>query len=296
MNLMDFPPSGMATVQLANLPVCTNISLRKEPPMTEDKSTHLTISIPSYDGPFDVLISLIRRNEWSIDDLPILEITRQFLEYIRLAKNDMDAGLGGEFIETASWLVLLKSRSLLPVEQSYGPAPQEELRRALVDNETLAAAAGFLRERSRGQLHPTSGGAPGGRRDAVLPPANNGPSLQDVLKAAAEALASARAAASFQSTEAHNITVEDQLRWISARLCALPVFTPVSTVSWFDEQPTPAARIALFLALLELARQGFLLVHQAGDFTAICVKALREIPRELELDPSAFIPVEANAV
>jgi segregation and condensation protein A len=262
--------------------------------MTEEKSTHLTISLPRFDGPFDVLISLIRRNEWAIDDLPVVDITRQFLEYIRSAKEDMNARLGEEFIETASWLVLLKSRSLLPMDHSYGPAPQEELRRALVDNKTLAAASGFLRERSMGQLHPTSGGAPGGRLDAVLPPADNGPSLQDVVNAAAEALASARAAASFQSTEVHNTTVEDQLRLISARLGTIPVLTAVSTVSWFDEQPTPAARIALLLALLELTRQGFLLIHQAGEFTAIRVKTLREIPRDLEFDSSAFIPLRSE--
>jgi hypothetical protein len=58
----------------------------------------------------------------------------------------------------------------------------------------------------------------------------------------------------------------------------------------------PAARIALLLALLELAPQGFLLMHQAGEFTAIRVKTLREIPRDLEFDASAFTPAEANMV
>ncbi len=47
--------------------------------MNDENSTHLTISLPRFDGPFDVLISLIRRNEWSIDDLPVVDITRQFL-------------------------------------------------------------------------------------------------------------------------------------------------------------------------------------------------------------------------
>lgn len=264
--------------------------------MTEERSTHLTISLPDYDGPFAVLLSLVRRNQWSIDDIPVLEITRQFLEYIQSAKDDMDTELGGEFIETASWLVLLKSRSLLPMEYAYGPTPQEELRRALLDNETLAAAAGFLREHSRGRLHPSSGGAPTSRRDPVLPPEDNGPSLQDVLKAAEEANAVARAAASFRSTETHIITVEDQLRWISERLGSTPALSTVSTVSWFEEQPTTVAKIALFLALLELSRLGFLLMHQAGALTAIRVKALQEIPLKLVGDVSAFAPDVINSV
>jgi len=75
-----------------------------------------------------VLISLIRRNEWSIDELPVVEITRQFLAYIKTA-GKIDPELGAEFIETASWLVLLKSRSMLPVDDADAPLPQEELRR-----------------------------------------------------------------------------------------------------------------------------------------------------------------------
>ncbi len=263
--------------------------------MNDENSTHLTISLPLFDGPFDLLISLIRRNEWSIDDLPVVEITRQFLEYIRSAK-DIDTEIGGEFIETASWLVLLKSRSLLPIDPAEGPPPQEELRRALVDNETLAAAAGFLRERSGVMPPPSSSGAPPGRRDPVLPLEDNEPSLQDVVDAAMQALASARAAASFQEADIHIATVEDQLHWITARLGRFPVLTPVSTVPWFDEQPDMIARIALFLALLELVRKGFLLMHQPRDFAAISVKILREIPHDLELDAYAFEPAEAVGV
>src|ERR1035438_5226077 len=96
-------------------PAWSRPSQPREVSMAEDSSGRLTISLARYDGPFDVLISLIRRNEWSIDDLPVLEITRQFLAHIQAA-DDMDAELGGEFVETASWLVLLKSRSMLPGE------------------------------------------------------------------------------------------------------------------------------------------------------------------------------------
>jgi hypothetical protein len=99
--------------------------------MAEESSSRLTISLARYDGPFDVLISLIRRNEWSIDDLPVLEITRQFLAHIQAAEDeDMDPELGGEFVETASWLVLLKSRSMLPSERNE-PLPKDELRQPI---------------------------------------------------------------------------------------------------------------------------------------------------------------------
>jgi segregation and condensation protein A len=252
--------------------------------MVEEKSTQLTISLPRFDGPFDLLISLIRRNEWSIDDLPVLEITAQFLAHIKAGIN-IDTDLGGEFIETASWLVLLKSRSMLPAEHEDTPSPREELRRAILDYATLTSTSEFLRDRYEGNLHPASAGAPAGRQNPVLPlSSDEAPTVQDVVEAAQRAVEAARAAASLRSTDPDGVTVEDQVRWISHRLAPIPMSTPVSTEEWFADQPTAGARIALLLALLELVRKGFLILHQSGQFGPICVKALQELPEELQLE------------
>ena len=252
--------------------------------MAEEKATRLTITVPRFDGPLDVLISLIRRNEWSIDDLPVVEITRQFLAYIKTA-GKIDPELGAEFIETASWLVLLKSRSMLPVDDADAPLPQEELRRAVLDHATLTATTGLLRDRYDRNLHPGSAGSPAGRSDTVLPgSAEDGPTVDDVLQATLQAVASARAAASFNLVDVHATTVEQQLLWISERLAPFPINTVVSTSDWFRDQPDDAARIALLLALLELARKGFLLLHQAGEFTSIRIKAPRELPEDVQIE------------
>ena len=252
--------------------------------MAEEKATRLTITVPRFDGPFDVLISLIRRNEWSIDELPVVEITRQFLAYIKTA-GKIDPELGAEFIETASWLVLLKSRSMLPVDDADAPLPQEELRRAVLDHATLTATTELLRDRYDRNLHPGSAGSPAGRSDTVLPrSAEDGPTVDDVLQATLQAVASARAAASFNLVDVHATTVEQQLQWISERLAPFPINTVVSTSDWFRDQPDDAARIALLLALLELARQGFLLLHQAGEFTSIRIKAPRELPEDVQIE------------
>jgi segregation and condensation protein A len=258
--------------------------------MAEEKATHLTIAVPRFDGPFDVLLSLIRRNEWLIDDLPVAEITRQFLAYLKSGV-PVDAELGGEFIETASWLVLLKSRSLLPVDDPEGPLlPQEELRRAVLDHATLAATTELLRGRYDQEMHPGSAGSPAGRRDAVLAAsADDAPTLDDLLRATLEALASARAAASFSSLDATGPTIEQQARWITTTLAAMPINTAVSVAEWFDAQPDNAARVALLLALLELARKGFLLLHQAEDFASIRIKAVRELPQNIQIEEQAFV-------
>jgi segregation and condensation protein A len=260
--------------------------------MAKDKSTEIAISLPRFDGPFDLLISLIRRNEWSINELPVREITSQFLAYIKAAR-DLDFELAGEFVETASWLVLLKSRSMLPTEETEGPTPREELRRAVLDHATLAAQTEFLRGRFEKNLHPGRARTPAGRSDSVLSAcAEDAPTVQDVLDAALRAMEAARAAAAFRSADDQGVTVEDQIRWIGAQLASVPVHSPVLTGAWFDGQNSADARAALLLALLELARKGLVLLYQPGDFAVIRVKSLQGIPEDLQIDSSAFaVPV-----
>jgi segregation and condensation protein A len=251
--------------------------------MAEENTTQLAISLPRYDGPFDLLLSLIRRNEYSIDALPVLEITSQFLAYVKAAR-DIDCELGGEFIEVASWLVLLKSRSMLLSGNAEDPSPREELRRAVLDHATLRAATEFLRERS-GRSRPESAGAPAARGEAVLElDSDQAPTVQDVLKAARRAMEAARAARSFEDTEGENFSVEDLVRWIGSRLASVPARAAVSTEDWFRALPSDGARAALLLALLELAREGILLLHQSVDFAAIRVKSLHEIPEDMQIE------------
>jgi segregation and condensation protein A len=262
--------------------------------MAEENSTQLAISLPRYDGPFDLLLSLIRRNEYPIDALPVLEITSQFLAYVKTARN-LDFELGGEFMEVASWLVLLKSRSMLPAENDEGPTPREELRRAVLDHSTLRAATEFLRERS-GRARPGSASAPAARGEAVLElEGDEAPTVQDVLEAASRALEAARAARSLEETEGDIATVEDLARWIGARLASIPARSAVSTVDWFRVQPSDGARAALFLALLELARKGILLLHQEENFAAIRIKSIHEIPEHLDIEAFLYVATQAAA-
>ncbi|MHB2007261.1 MAG: segregation and condensation protein A [Acidobacteriaceae bacterium] len=249
--------------------------------MAEETNSRLNISLPRYDGPFDLLLAMVRRQEWSIDDLPVAEITRQFLAYIRAAK-EIDAELGGEFVEVASWLVLLQSRSLLPSIDSDGLTPREELRRAVLDAATLASATEFLRDRGGNPRH-GSGGASIGRRDPIFDQPAEDPTIADVLDATRKALEAARAAASLEDIVQQNASVAYQIRWIVETLATVPSRVVVSTVDWFDLQPSVAARAALFLALLELARKGILLLNQGETFSRIRVKTTGQIPVADEL-------------
>lgn len=253
-------------------------------PLSDEKDIVLSVSLPTFDGPFELLIALIKKNEWPIHDLPIVEITSQFLQYIRAAK-DLDTELGGEFIETASWLVLLKSRSLLPFEEGGTRTPKEELQRAVLDHEKLKAAAEFLRSQFDRSPNPASAGARPGRFNPVLPEAEDeNPTIADVLAKAQRALEAARAAASLSSTSITPVSIADQILWLHNRLGSLPLHTPLVASAWFEEQPDNGSRIALLLALLELSRKEYLLIYQPVQLGTILVKVLRKMPPMVEID------------
>lgn len=236
-----------------------------------DKDTLLTVTLPTFDGPFDLLLSLIRRNEWPIYDLPVAQITRQFLDYVRSAEQ-LDMELGIEFMETASWLVLLQSRSLLPIESAPAPDPREELVRAVLDHEALTRATEVLRSQYNGEITPTSAGADAARpsRDLLDPPREH-VTLEQILAAAMEAVAAARAAASFEGASQDAAKVDDLMQWV---LASLPRDAAVATDEWFEAQPSLAHRVALFLALLELTKAGRTLLYQARPLTTLHCKAL----------------------
>ena len=201
----------------------------------------------------------------------------------------MDAELGGEFVETASWLVLLKSRSMLPGEANE-PLPKDELRRAVLDHATLRAATDLLRGGYDRNVYPgRDGSLPAGRKDLVLPPSvDDAPTVADVLAAARQAVATARAAASFGLEDLQGPTVEQQFHSIRAKLAEVPIRTVVDTDQWFADQPSDGARAALLLALLELTRRGFVLLNQAHQAAPIRIKALCEVPADIQVEEQAF--------
>ncbi len=246
-----------------------------------------------YDGPLDLLLALVRQNRYPLDALPIAAITRQYDAYLREAKQ-ADVELGGEFIETASWLVLLKSRSMLP-HAATEEAPAEELERVLLDHETLHAAAALLGTRQEeAGVGPGKGmvsGAVAGNQDraplagqaeplAAVPAA--APTVHDALLAARRALAVAKAYA--QGSNAvlpERYPVEDILAALEHRLATLEPGRGVSTEPWFEDLAPPEAQVALFLALLELARLKKILLGQHRSFGAVLLKRLARPDREV---------------
>ncbi len=113
-----------------------------------------TIKLPVFEGPFDLLLHLIRVNEMDIHDIKVAEITKQYLTYLDLMR-ELDLELAGEFLVMAATLIHIKARTLLPVPPEQEEHEEEideilsakELVRQLVEYRRFKEAAVALREK-----------------------------------------------------------------------------------------------------------------------------------------------------
>ena len=103
----------------------------------------LTYKLEQFEGPLDLLLSLIRKNKVNIEDIPIVLIFDQYMEYINEAKR-LDLDLASEFILMASELMLIKSKMLLPRNEELEEDPRKQLADALIKYQQAKAAAMVL--------------------------------------------------------------------------------------------------------------------------------------------------------
>jgi segregation and condensation protein A len=113
--------------------------------------TQLTVTLPKFEGPLDLLLYLIRKEEMDIFDIKIHEITHQYLEFIKRMR-ELDLEVAGEFISMASTLIHIKSRMLLPKYNDQGEVvenedPRKELVQRLLEYQKYQDAAKTLNER-----------------------------------------------------------------------------------------------------------------------------------------------------
>lgn len=111
----------------------------------------ITVQLPKFEGPLGLLLYLIRKEEMDIMDIKIHEITKQYLEYIKLMK-ELDLEVAGEFVAMASTLIQIKSRMLLPQYDENGEVveqedPRKELVQKLLEYQKFQEASKLLYER-----------------------------------------------------------------------------------------------------------------------------------------------------
>ncbi|MBI5201603.1 MAG: segregation/condensation protein A [Elusimicrobia bacterium] len=108
------------------------------------------VHLEMFEGPLDLLLFLIKKNDLDINDIPISQITQEYLSYLDLMK-DLNLEVAGEFLVLASTLMQIKARTLLPsqeTEEAEGPDPRAELVAKLLEYQKFKEAARFLDNRA----------------------------------------------------------------------------------------------------------------------------------------------------
>lgn len=226
------------------------------------------VKLPTFEGPLDLLLHLIRINEIDIYDIPIATITDEYFQYLTLLE-ELDLEVAGEFLVMAATLVYIKSRMLLPTESSVdGETVDEDPRAPLVDMlleyQRFRAASEALGEREEWQRQFFFRSGP------LDVPAAEGTlevSLPDLLTAFREVLARVKDEPVLALTR-RPVTTAERMVAILDRLAAE---TSVAFESLFPLTTTRSMVIVTFLALLELLRQGAVRVEQPVPFGDIVI-------------------------
>jgi segregation and condensation protein A len=117
---------------------------------TAEKSGGRTFKLQEFEGPLDLLLFLIRKNEINIYDIPIAQITEQYLQYLARAP-ELDLDEVSDFHAIAATLLLIKSRMLLPTEAEFEDEedPRQELVEKLIEYQKFKKLSGLMEERER---------------------------------------------------------------------------------------------------------------------------------------------------
>ena len=259
--------------------------LKKTAPPKPEEASQSPFSVTVgqvYDGPLDLLLDLIRKQNIDIYDIPIALLTAQFLDYChQLRQTDVDAA--GEFIYMASLLIHIKSKMLLPRDPSdvTGADPEDprrELVERLLEHERFKAAAQMLLQKQqvedatwtnpgmkaflREQAAASSDGTTGAEQEIAADTLDLVRVFQDILTRMRER--------PVLDVNEESVTVAQMLDYVKRRLVMED--KPVSLRRMLHSTHSERALICMFLALLELVRLQAVLLHQPSQLGDILIK------------------------
>ena len=228
----------------------------------------LEIFLEAFEGPLDLLLYLIRKQNFNILDIPLADLTRQYLDYIeQIRRRNLD--LASDYLLMAAMLIEIKSRMLLPPKKSADGAepedPRAELMRRLVEYEQIKLAAARLdalpvlgREFLRAQVTVEQNLAP------LLVDVN----AEDLREAWVQILQRARLHQHHTITR-EQLSVREHMSIVLRRLQGRRF---VEFMDLFEPARGAPVLVVTFIALLELARESLLEITQAEAFAPIYVR------------------------
>ncbi len=229
----------------------------------------LEVILEAFEGPLDLLLYLIRRQNLDILEINVAEITRQYMGYIDLMSS-IQLELAAEYLVMAAMLAEIKSRMLLPrqiMEEDDEGDPRAELIRRLQEYERFKTAAEDIDEIPRvgRDLHQASADAPGREQERQYPDVD----MREILTALADVL---RRAEMFEShhIEREKLSTRERMSQVLERLRG-EQFIPF--VSLFKVAEGRLGVVVTFLAVMELIKESLVEIVQNESFGPIHIKA-----------------------
>lgn len=220
-----------------------------------------------YDGPMDLLLDLIRKQNIDVLDIPIARITTQYLAYLR-SLEELDVEVAAEFLMMAATLIQIKSKMLLPPDpvlpgEAPPPDPRDDLVRKLLEFENFKRAADLLHQKQ--QLEAASWTRSGATefRDDPGTDAELAVGVHDLVRTFHEVLERARLRPRLE-IERDDVSVADMIQHMAALLRSGDA--PLHLRALLEAAPSRRALVATFLALLEMVRVNAVLLRQERLF------------------------------
>lgn len=228
------------------------------------------IQLPVYEGPLDLLLDLVRKQEIDIHNIPIAKITQQYLDYLhQLEKLNVD--ISADFLYMAATLIYIKSKMLLPVDPLSPPEeqdPRNELVHRLLEHEKFKNAAQMLYEKQQLEAHVWSHPDMSLYQDQETE-GELVVSLVDLVRVFQQVMERRRAMPKIEL--AHEVvTVAQMMEQLRARLVASE--EAVSLEGFFEACPSRRSMIVALLAVLEMVRMQAIVLVQEKIFGDVLLK------------------------
>ena len=242
------------------------------------------VKLAAFEGPLDLLLHLIKKNEVDPRNIPIASITEQYLAYVDMLR-DLNLDVAGEFLVMAATLTLIKSRMLLPsaepIDEDDGSDPRADLIRQLLEYQRYREAAASLGDRPRlgRDVFAREPGAEG-----IEPDENERPQVRATLWQLLEAFRGVLVRAQPDPVhEVYNEAVSLRDR-VQSVMQTLSVARSVTFESLFDDDAPRSFVIVTFLARLELVKIGAIQAVQEEEWGEILIVLAVEDASRVTID------------
>ncbi|MBI2343217.1 MAG: segregation/condensation protein A [Deltaproteobacteria bacterium] len=249
--------------------------------ISEDRGSY-RINLPIFEGPFDLLLHLIRKHDLNIHDIEIATLTEEYLQYIDAMKA-LDIDMAGEFLVMAAELMHMKSQLLLPITPELEEEmadPRGDLVRRLLEYQRFKEAAQVLDQRQMlmRDVYCALGASPDLATDETAPVPMAGANVYQLIEAFDRVLRTVPIE-TYHAVAVDRISVTQRIYEIAAQLA-------IGRAAGLEKiLPLPLTRYSIvvtFLALLEMARLGMISLFQGGNHETLF------ITKQMDVDTGAM--------